>query len=74
MKPSEDTVVPEKKLAAASAVDTGIESNTSLYVTLIVISAAAVAVIARIAMMRNVEAEQEIEDESSDSEKDAPKV
>lgn len=35
----------EKKLTAASAVDTGAESNTSLYVTLIVISAAAVDVI-----------------------------
>ena len=45
LKPSEDTVVPEKKLTAAGAVDTGAESNTSLYVTLIVISAAAVDVI-----------------------------
>lgn len=45
LKPSEDTVVPEKKLTAASAVDTGVESNTSQYVTLIVISAADVAVI-----------------------------
>lgn len=41
---------------------------------IVTVFAAAVAVIARIAMMRNVEAEQEIEDESSDSEKDAPKV
>lgn len=39
-------MVPEKKLTAAGAVDTGVESNTSLYVTLIVISAADVAVIA----------------------------
>ena len=45
LKPSEDTVVPEKKLTAAGAVDTGVESNTSQYVTLIVISAADVAVI-----------------------------
>ncbi|MDY6285556.1 MAG: hypothetical protein SPL19_00650 [Fibrobacter sp.] len=41
---------------------------------IVTVFAAAVAVIARIAMMRNVEAEQEIEDESSDSEKDAPEV
>lgn len=38
---------------------------------IVTVFAAAVAVIARIAMMRNVEAEQEIEDESSDSEKNA---
>lgn len=41
---------------------------------IVTVFAAAVAVIARIAMMRNVEAEQEIEGESSDSEKDAPEV
>jgi hypothetical protein len=41
---------------------------------IVTVFAAAVAVIARIAMMRNVEAEQEIEDESSDSEKNAPEV
>lgn len=41
---------------------------------IVTVFVAAVAVIARIAMMRNVEAEQEIEDESSDSEKDAPEV
>lgn len=41
---------------------------------IVTVFAAAVAVIARIAMMRNVEAEQEIENESSDSEKDAPEV
>lgn len=41
---------------------------------IVTVFAAAVAVIARIAMMRNVEAEQEIEDETSDSEKDAPEV
>lgn len=41
---------------------------------IVTVFAAAVAVIARIAMMRNVEAEQEIEDESSDSEKNAPEA
>mgnify|MGYP003571325346 CR=1 FL=1 len=38
---------------------------------IVTVFAAAVAVITRIAMMRNVEAEQEVEEESSDDKKGA---
>ncbi|MBP5247256.1 MAG: hypothetical protein J6Z31_05290 [Fibrobacter sp.] len=41
---------------------------------IVTVFAAAVAVIARIAMMRNVEAEQEIEEEASDDTEEKPEA
>ncbi len=41
---------------------------------IVTVFAAAVAVIARIAMMRNVEAEQEIEEDTADEKKEKPEA